>query len=285
MEKAKAAVSEFMHKAGHNDTIVHEKVAPAVVKETIKKSRHDEIQTAVDREVHVDHYHTSIQPVYDREVLPEQHKHHVAPVQERHIDKGDDAAIRRRLEEERAQFRDVRTEAAAVHTQSTAPTVAGQHVHHHVHETIQPVLQKEVIQPSVVHTTVPIHEVIHEQPIHHTASALPAVSLSEFQRHGGTLSGREERIDGFEGEPKAVGAALGGAPITTSSTTLTGHHTTSGPHHSDIANRADPRVDSDRDGSRGVGSTTSHGPHNSALLNKLDPRVDSNNDGRAGIGR
>lgn len=81
-----------------------------------------------------------------------------------------------------------------------------------VHETIQPVLQKEVIQPTVVHTTVPIHEVHHESQ-HHTASALPAVSLSEYQRQGGTLSGRDERIDGFEGEPKAVTSAIGGTPL------------------------------------------------------------------------
>ncbi len=87
--------------------------------------------TYVDREVHVDHYHTSIQPIKDREVLPEQHKHYVAPVEERHIDRGNDAEIRRRLEAERAQFKDQRIEAGTVHTQSTAPTVAGEHVHHH----------------------------------------------------------------------------------------------------------------------------------------------------------
>lgn len=85
----------------------------------------------LDREVHQDHYHTTVQPIQDREVLPEQHKHTVAPVQERHIDHGDDAAVRRRLEEERARFHDTRVEAASVHTQSTAPTVAGEHVHHH----------------------------------------------------------------------------------------------------------------------------------------------------------
>ncbi|KAI9752366.1 MAG: hypothetical protein M1815_000578 [Lichina confinis] len=237
MEKAKAAVSDFIddrHKTGHHDTTVHENVAPAVVNETVKKTRHDEIQTAVvkaddpsataDREVHQDHHHTTVQPIKDREVLPETHKHHVAPVQERHLDHGNDADIRRRLEQERARFHDTRVEAPTVQSQSTAPTVAGEHVHHHVHETIQPVLQKEVIQPTVVHTTVPVHEVHHKEPVHHTASALPAVSLSDYQRQGGTLSGRNERIDGFEGEPKAVAAAIGGTPLSSS----TGHTGTTG---------------------------------------------------------
>jgi len=77
--------------------------------------------------------------------------------------------------------------------------------------------------------------------------------------------------------------------------------TTAGPHDSNVANKLDPRVDSDRDGSStignnsntygsstGVGSnnatynhstTGSAAPpvHNSALLNKLDPRVPTGN--------
>ena len=85
----------------------------------------------------------------------------------------------------------------------------------------------------------------------------------------------------------------------TSSTTTAGHaygSTNVGPHSSSLANKADPRVDSDLDG-RGVSSgatsgmtgtgTTGHsygstnvGPRSSSLANKADPRVDSNLDGR-----
>jgi hypothetical protein len=68
-----------------------------------------------------------------------------------------------------------------------------------------------------------------------------------------------------------------------------------GPHTSNIANKADPRVDSDRGhhanhgtvpGGVGLGSTyhttsTNAGPHNSNIANKLDPRVDSNLDSHA----
>ncbi|KAL8915176.1 MAG: hypothetical protein Q9171_000295, partial [Xanthocarpia ochracea] len=43
---------------------------------------------------------------------------------------------------------------------------------------------------------------------------------------------------------------LGGAPSGT---------TTSGPHSSDLSNKADPRIDSDRDGSPGVGATSGFG--------------------------
>jgi hypothetical protein len=62
----------------------------------------------------------------------------------------------------------------------------------------------ETIEPHVTHTTVPVHEVHHNASQHHAASALPAVSMSEFKQQGGALAGREERQDGFIGEPKSA---------------------------------------------------------------------------------
>jgi hypothetical protein len=80
--------------------------------------------------------------------------------------------------------------------------------------------------------------------------------------------------------------------------------TTAGPHSSNLANKVDPRVDSDNpQGNYGNSGTykpissgnnhgTSHGestngPHKSTFMNKIDPRVDSDNDGSrtAGMGQ
>lgn len=122
------------HKAGHHDTTVHEKVAPAVTQETVVKHRHEEAQTAIDREVHQDHFHTSVQPVKDREVLPEQHQHNIVPVEHREMHHGDSAAVQARLEQERAQFQSTRTHGGTKESHSVAPVIAGEHVHHHVHE-------------------------------------------------------------------------------------------------------------------------------------------------------
>ena len=113
----------------------------------------------------------------------------------------------------------------------------------------------------MVHTTIPIHEVHHNEAKHHSASALPAISMADFKKQGGSLTGREERYDGFEGEPRAVGSALGGSSsIGTTGTGLTGGRhsgqTTAGPHSSNVENKLDPRVDSDLDGSRRTGGTT-----------------------------
>jgi len=208
--EAESAVSDFMAKAGHHDTTVHEKVAPAVLHETINRTQHEEVQTAIDKEIHQDHYHTSVQPITDRQVLPEKHTHNLVAVEHRNFEHGDAKIVEERLAREAQQFKDERVMGETTHTHAVAPVVAGEHIHHHVHETIQPVVKRETIQPTVVHTTVPIHEVHHNAAQVHATSALPAVSMADFKTQGGVLTGREERYDGFEGEPRSVGGALSG---------------------------------------------------------------------------
>lgn len=76
-------------------------------------------------------------------------------------------------------------------------------------------------------------------------------------------------------------------------TGMTGTHGapagTHGPHSSRMANVADPRVDSDRDGRGAIGTgpgpaPNTAGPHKSDMLNKVDPRVDSDRDGSNTMG-
>ncbi|KAH7389835.1 hypothetical protein BKA66DRAFT_459900 [Pyrenochaeta sp. MPI-SDFR-AT-0127] len=88
-----------------------------------------------------------------------------------------------------------------------------------------------------------------------------------------------------------------------STTGTTGHSDPTGPHDSRLANKADPRVDSDRYGASGntsgltggpatgilggattgtAGHSDPTGPHDSRLANKADPRVDSDRYGASG---
>merc|ERR1711974_538189 len=177
MDSAKAAVKDFMSKSGQHDTTVHEKVAPAVKHETIERQKHEEYISAIDKEVHQDHYHTTEQPVLDKEILPEQHHHNVIPVEHRSYEHGSNDEVEARPAKERAQYRDTVERVEGATTRNVAPVVAGEHKHHQVH---------------------------HNAAQHHAASALPAVSMEEFKKSGGALSGREERTDGFIGEPKSA---------------------------------------------------------------------------------
>merc|ERR1712000_379798 len=165
------------------------------------------------------------------------------------------------------------------------PAVTQEHVHHHVHENIQPVIQKETIQPSVVHTTVPVHEVHQNEAKHHTATSLPAVTMDEFKKQGGHLSGRDERTDAFAGEPRSVGGTLGGAGAhgTTSLTEKDGHHKTQDTHGTHSTHGTGAGV-----GGTGLGSSTSHSSSNTTgakpgLMDKLNPKKDADGDGKAGF--
>ncbi|KAK5007043.1 hypothetical protein LTR28_005744 [Elasticomyces elasticus] len=296
MDQAKAAVKDFMSKSGHHDTTVHEKVAPAVVHETVNRHHHEDVQTAIDKEVHQDHYHTSVQPILDKEVLPEKHHHNIAAVEHRQFEHGNERDVAARLEAEAAKFRDERVMGETRQTTAQAPVVAGEHIHHHVHETIQPVVNKQTIEPHVTHTTVPIHEVHHNAAQHHSTSALPAVSLSEFKKQGGVLTGREERYDGFEGEPRSVGGALASE---TAGLTSAGHGTHHDSTHTGGLGSTGAGVgstglgsDTSRTGGMGssVGGTSSTSTsnttgthHKASLMDKLDPRKDSDGDGKKGF--
>jgi len=305
MDKAKAAVSDFMKKSGHKDTTVHESVNPAVVQETISPERHEQTQVAIDKEVHQDHYHTSVQPVRDQEILPEKHSHQVAQAEERvytHGNKADDEA---RLAADQAQFRDERVIQDTKYSRSEAPVVGGEHVHHHVHETIQPVVQKETVQPEVIHTTKLQHEVHHNASQHHGVSALPEVSMSELQAKGIGLGGREERYDAFEGEPKHVGGALGnkehlysdgtGTSGTSRTTRSQGHPldyhdsatsgTTGGLEHGSHTGGSSTTgtTGTDTYGTDTYDDTTTGTKTKPSLMDKINPKVDASGDGKAGF--
>jgi len=266
MDKAKAAVSNFLSKDGKHDTTVHETVNPSVKNERVIRTQHEDSQTLVDREVHQHHYHTSVQPIHDREVLPEQHSHNMCGVEHRNIKHGDDSHIKERLATEAAQFKNTKTIGDTQHTSSVAPTVKGEHIHHHVHESIQPVVHKETVQPSVVHTTIPIHEVHQNEAKHHTASQLPPVTMSEFRNQGGHLSGREERSDAFSGEPKTVGGTLGGYGAS-GNTSLTEN----GNSHSELGRG--------NQGTTGTNGLTGSGQHSG------NTSLTENENSRSGLGR
>lgn len=83
-------------------------------------------------------------------------------------------------------------------------TVVDEHHHHHVYETVQPVIEREIIQPIITHTTIPIHERIEKDPSFHPKTIQPVMTMDEFLHAGGTLEGRAERMDLFEGEPQVM---------------------------------------------------------------------------------
>ena len=120
--------------------------------------------------------------------------------------------------------------------------------------------------------------------------------MADFRSTGQKLTGSSGIInqDQYEGCPRPYNAEMQIGRTEADADPHIGLHgagsPTTGPHSSNLMNKADPRVDSDRDGHRGMGtgmtgSHTTAGPHSSDMMNKADPRVDSDRDGsHRGVG-
>lgn len=58
-------------------------------------------------------------------------------------------------------------------------------LHSHIHEIIQPVIERETIQEKVIHTTDHIHEVEHLKDEHHGATVAPTITMADFEKGPG----------------------------------------------------------------------------------------------------
>lgn len=303
MQKAKQAVADFVSHDGKHKTTVHEDANRAITEEQVRPHQHENITTAVDKEVHQDHHHTTIQPVKAKEVLPEQHSHNVVPVEHKTFDHGKDSDIRGTLDREAAKFKDSSVTHGTTHSATAAPVVSGERTHHHVHEHVQPVIQKETIAPNVVHTTVPVHETHHAAAVHHGTSVLPAESLESFNKGGhGTLEGRGvTKVAEFDGQPKPYNDKLqldghnnhSGTTGTTGRNELPGgRNNLPGSQHNDHthaqnggvgtglgANGSD-RVTRNSAANAGTAGTQGTKP---SLVDKLNPMKDADGDGQKGF--
>lgn len=215
MEAAKAFISKHTGRTGHR-TDVEEIVNPAVTWETVKPHRHEITTEAVDREVHQHHYHTTVQPLNHTVTLPEKHTHNLIPIKHVTHQKEDVEGTKTRLAAELAQFKNTSVTLPTTHSNKVHAPVIGVHYHHHVHETVQPVIYKETHVPEVVHTSIPIHEKHYYKSEHHGISALPLKTLAEFEK----LATPKRSVQNYEGAPRPYDSSL----ATTFEKLGLGHH-------------------------------------------------------------
>lgn len=221
MNKVKKAVGNLISQDNRHDTTVDEETRQPVTSEHVRPQRQESIRTAVEKETHQDHHHTTVQPVNTKEVLfvylavalyisnltyifsPEKHSHKVLPTEHKSFEHGNDQKVESYLNRDAAKYKDTSVIHKTTHETATeAPVFAGERVHHHVHEHIQPVIQKETIAPEVVHTTVPIHETHNAAAVHHGTKVLPPKTMEEFTSERGSLQSKGSHVTGeFEGCP------------------------------------------------------------------------------------
>ncbi|CDZ97780.1 hypothetical protein [Phaffia rhodozyma] len=166
-------------------TEVCSEIGPEVVQETINKHVHVESATAVDRERHIHHHQHRVQPIAATEHLAEQHITQVAPEVTRERVEKLSAEKEALLAQQHGAIQNTREHGATIQTQENLGVTASEHVHHHVHEHITPVIQKDVHQHEVIHNVQLVHEktqagdAVHNhgdtQHSHHFYSGLPKV--------------------------------------------------------------------------------------------------------------
>lgn len=218
MQAAKQVVSEFLHHGNKHTVDIQQETKPAVLHEQVKERQHETVTHAIDREVHQHHHQVHVQPIQEKVVESEQHHHNVAPIEHRNRHHGKDSEIATALATEQGKFKDER-KILPTETTNSNDLVVGEHVHHHVHDYVQPVIERERVVPHVVHTTVPIHEHIEHEPYIHKGNVLPTMTMEEFTRKGYSLEGHKKPLEHieYEGNPleidghSHVGFTKGGA--------------------------------------------------------------------------
>lgn len=132
-----------------------------------------------------------MQPIADRVVGAEVHKHNTVAVEHREKTHEMGEGAKKALAAQQAAYQNTQTVLPTNIERATVAAVGQDVTHHHVHETIQPVIQRETIQQEVIHTTIPVHEVIHEKPVVHEATVEPTLTMDQFLAKGGSLQGGE----------------------------------------------------------------------------------------------
>ncbi|KAI0401706.1 hypothetical protein F4802DRAFT_419944 [Xylaria palmicola] len=199
MDAASTAFSKILHKsssseksatpgeAGTRDSAnrdsasVTKDTAPAVEHETVRKEHEERQQKVLERERHQEHYKTTVQPLKEREVMPEKHVQEQADVQHRHVNLDREGDVKAKHQGKQAQFKNISKEAGTHQQTVQEPTLTSEHSHHHLHETIQPVIEKETVVPSVTHKKIPIKETVQDQAIDEGVTINPPMSREEFE--------------------------------------------------------------------------------------------------------
>ncbi|KJX92998.1 hypothetical protein TI39_contig4463g00002 [Zymoseptoria brevis] len=197
-ETASANTTVDTKTAGADDTTVTQDVNAAVEHETVRKEFETREHKEIEREIHQDHYHTTVQPLKAKEVEPEKHIHETAATEERQVNNDTEGdKVKAQVEAERSQFQNTSEEIREREVKVQEPTIEGQTVHHHLHETIQPIIEKERVEKEVKHVTKPVHEVVKEPTVDLGVTKAEAIPIEQFQ---GKLSGEHVKEVKHDGE-------------------------------------------------------------------------------------
>lgn len=150
------------------------------VHERIHRTEVEEDQDIVDKEHHVNHYKQKIQPIAVKE------DDGVTDVQGKvsQTEKAKDLSGHKQTEEQIAKQNSSVTnssDTAVKHETARKAAEVKESTHHHVHERVQPVIEKDVYQKEVKHNKNFVHEVIQDPDVVEETETLPTVSAEDLK--------------------------------------------------------------------------------------------------------
>ncbi|KAL4401900.1 hypothetical protein ACI68E_001551 [Malassezia pachydermatis] len=159
--------------------------------------RHEVEELIREREHHIHQHHIQhhVQPVLDSEHLAEQIHSRVVPVttvREVHANTDKDAALMRAVA---GNPKDTFTQAAIDRSVIDKGETVREIVHHHIHNIVQPIIEKETHEYHRIRTTIPTTHITHEAPIVHESTAHQPIRKEDFLKGGGVLTSTTRTIE------------------------------------------------------------------------------------------
>lgn len=159
--------------------------------------RHEIEELLREREHHIHQHHIQhhVQPVIDTEHLAEQIHARVVPqttVREVHANTDKDAALMRAVA---GNPKDTFTQAAIDRSVIDKGETVREIVHHHIHNIVQPIIEKETHEYHRIRTTIPTTHITHEAPIVHESTAHQPIRKEDFLKGGGVLTSTTRSIE------------------------------------------------------------------------------------------
>lgn len=179
--------------AGNVDQDVQH-LAP-VTKHIAHRHEIEELHREREHHIHQHHIQHHVQPVLDAEHLAEQLHSRVVPattIREVHANTDKDAALLRSVA---GNPKDSFTQAATDRSIIDKGEAVREIVHHHIHNIVQPIIEKETHEYHRIRTTIPTTHITHEAPIVHESTAHQPIRKEDFVKGGGVLTSNTRSID------------------------------------------------------------------------------------------
>jgi len=159
--------------------------------------RHEIEELLREREHHIHQHHIQhhVQPVLESEHLAEQIHSRVVPtttIREVHANTDKDAALMRAVA---GNPKDTFTQAATDRSVIDKGEPVREIVHHHIHNIVQPIIERETLEYHRIRTTIPTTHITHEAPIVHESTAHQPIRKEDFVKGGGVLSSTTRSIE------------------------------------------------------------------------------------------